>query len=436
MKNWIYSLALLVLGLGSAWAQDESKGIEFYKGSLEEALVKAGKENKLVFVDYYATWCVPCKKMEKLVFTDPKVGEYFNAKFVNLQLDAERPENVASAKRYKVEAFPTMVFIAPDGKLVSILTGYHDVNELLKSAKTVMGDILGVAQLYDLYRKDNKNLEIQQQILAMAPEFLMAQEGVEADKWSVRLNKLYKSYIKAKMGPQLINKEDYLIISNLGGDDAALKAEVVEFMNANLEDWRAAVGDAVAYYIIEYNDGQTETLAKEKKASYSEHLEKIRTIYKDAYAIAPESKLSPYEKTKLTTDALYHLYKDKDVKAYISAMQTYFDKMQQTATPNEYAKAAQELYAAAGSKLNKDAHQQAIMWLQEALKNQELSIMDKINYITMMGDSEKAMGAYDKAQAHYNQAYAESLQLTEMEMLQQMIQGRLGMRLAELELLR
>lgn len=436
MKKWFYSLVLSFVGLTMAFAQGEGKGIEFFKGTLEEALAKAGKENKLVFVDYYATWCVPCKKMEKMVFTDTKVGEYFNAKFVNLQLDAERPENTASAKKYKVEAFPTMVFIAPDGKLVSILTGYHGIEELLKSAKTVMGDIQGVAQLYSEYRKDNTNLDIQQQILRMTPEFLMAQEGVEADKWTVRLNKLYKSYIKAKMGPKLINKEDYLIISNLGGDDAALKQEIVDFMNTNLPAWREAVGDAVAYYIMEHNDAQIETLAKEKKASYSEHLEKIRTLYKDAYAVAPAAKLSPYEKSKLTSDALYNLYKAKDVKSYISAMQDYFAKMQETAQPSEYAKAAQELYVAVGDKLPKEAHQQAIAWLERALQNKDLSIMDRINFITMMGDSEKALTAYDKAQAHYNEAYAQSLQLTEMEMLQQMIQYRLRSRLAELELLR
>ncbi|MDO4707755.1 MAG: thioredoxin family protein [Porphyromonadaceae bacterium] len=436
MRKWVLSLAMSLSACLAVLGQGSKQGIQFFEGTLEEALVQAGKDNKLVFIDYYATWCVPCKKMDKLVFTDAKVGEYFNDKFINLQLDAEKPENKASAKLYKVEAFPTMVFVAPDGKLKSVLTGYHEASELLKAGKTVGGDLLGVSQLYDQYRKDSKNLDIQQQILIQAPDFLMAQEGIEADKWTVRLSRLYKSYIKAKKGPQLINKEDYIILSTLGGDDAALKEELVQFISDNLASWIAAVGNAPAYYVMEYNDAQIESLAKERKTSYTEYLEKIRTVYKDAYAIAPEAKLSPYSKAKLTADALYHLYKDKDAKVYIAAMRTYFDKMEGTATPNEYAKAAQELYVAIGDKLPKDVHREAIAWLEEALKGADITVMDRVNFVTMMGDSEKALGAYDKAQALYNQAYAESLQLTEMEMVQQMIQGRLRMRLAELELLR
>lgn len=436
MRKWILSLALSVLAILGASGQETKAGIQFFKGTLEEALAKASKENKLVFIDYYATWCVPCKKMDKLVFTDAKIGAYFNEKFVNLQLDAEKPEHKASAKRYKVEAFPTMVFIAPDGKLEAVITGYHEVDELLKAAKTVGGDLLGVTQLYDMYRKDNSNLDIQQQLLLQAPDFLMAQEGVEADKWSVRISKIFKAYIKAKKGPQLINPNDYIIFTTLGGDDNALKAELVQFITDNLSSWIEGVGKAPAYYVMEYNDALIEELAKDRKASYTEHLEKIRTVYKDAYAVAPEAKLAPYDKAKLTADALYHLYKDKDVKAYISAMQTYFAQMQGTAIPNEYAKAAQELYASIGDKLPKDAHKQAISWLEEALKGADVTLMDKINFVTMMGDSEKALGAYDKAQALYNQAYAESLQLADMEMVQQMIQGRLRMRLAELELLK
>ena len=54
----------------------------------------------------------------------------------------------------------------------------------------------------------------------------------------------------------------------------------------------------------------------------------------------------------------------------------------------------------------------------------------------MIGDSYKALENYSAAQAQYNLAYAESLQLVDMDMVQQMIQGKLKMRLAELDLLR
>ena len=65
-------------------------------------------------------------------------------------------------------------------------------------------------------------------------------------------------------------------------------------------------------------------------------------------------------------------------------MQDYFSKMEGTALPNEYAKAAQELYLALGAKVPQEAHKVSIEWLTNALKG-ENSITDKINYITMIG---------------------------------------------------
>ena len=80
----------------------------------------------------------------------------------------------------------------------------------------------------------------------------------------------------------LINKKDYLIISNLGGDDADEVARVVEYINSNLDAWIAAVGEPAAYYVIEKNDERMLDLVKKGDESYKTYLEKIRTDYKKA----------------------------------------------------------------------------------------------------------------------------------------------------------
>lgn len=66
------------------------QGINFFRGSFEEALKKAQQENKQIFVDVYTSWCGPCKMMAKEVFTRSDVGSFFNTHFVSLQLDAEK----------------------------------------------------------------------------------------------------------------------------------------------------------------------------------------------------------------------------------------------------------------------------------------------------------------------------------------------------------
>ena len=138
MKRYIYALVALLMFVSPLYAQENTTGISFFKGTFEEALVKAKQENKPLFVDFYAVWCVPCKKMAKTVFTQEAVGKYFNEHFISLQLDAEKGENVQIAKNYKVVAYPTVAFIAPDGKALSVNTGAMNADELMEQPRLLL----------------------------------------------------------------------------------------------------------------------------------------------------------------------------------------------------------------------------------------------------------------------------------------------------------
>ena len=64
-------------------------GIKFEKLTIKQGLEKAKKENKKFFIDVYATWCGPCKYLDKSVFTDQDLGDFMNENFVCLKLDGE-----------------------------------------------------------------------------------------------------------------------------------------------------------------------------------------------------------------------------------------------------------------------------------------------------------------------------------------------------------
>lgn len=71
--------------------QNESvKGIQFTQLEWKKILNKASKDEKLIFIDCYTTWCGPCKLMAKNVFTDSEVGHFFNEHFINVKLDMEK----------------------------------------------------------------------------------------------------------------------------------------------------------------------------------------------------------------------------------------------------------------------------------------------------------------------------------------------------------
>lgn len=96
----------------------QSKGINFLKSRWNDALSEAKKQNKLIFVDIYTTWCGPCKIMSNQVFVTDKVGEKFNQSFVNFKIDAEKGEGIELAQKYLITAYPTYLFVHHSGELV------------------------------------------------------------------------------------------------------------------------------------------------------------------------------------------------------------------------------------------------------------------------------------------------------------------------------
>lgn len=111
------------------------QGIKFENDTFTNILEKAKKENKLVFLDAYASWCGPCKLLEKNVFSKKEVGDFYNATFVNAHFDMEKGEGVDIARKYKIYSYPTLIFLNGNGDVVYKAAGYMPSEEFLKIGK-------------------------------------------------------------------------------------------------------------------------------------------------------------------------------------------------------------------------------------------------------------------------------------------------------------
>ena len=118
-----------------------SQGIEFFHGTMVEALDKAQKEDKIVFMDCFTEWCGPCKRMAATTFKEENVGQYFNANFINVKMDMEKGEGPELSSKYNVTAYPTYLFINPKGEVVHQGLGGMPGAEFIEVAKQAMGKV-------------------------------------------------------------------------------------------------------------------------------------------------------------------------------------------------------------------------------------------------------------------------------------------------------
>lgn len=133
MQRSIFS-TLLILFSFSVFGQ----GIDFVHVKWQEALLMAKEENKLLFVDSYAEWCGPCKRMAKNEFVKPEVGDVYNSNFINLKLDMESKNGRTFDSKYPVSAYPTMFFLDGDGNVVKKVKGGKKGDQLIAMAKSVI----------------------------------------------------------------------------------------------------------------------------------------------------------------------------------------------------------------------------------------------------------------------------------------------------------
>lgn len=107
---------------------------------LEQALADAKTQHKPVMLDFYADWCLACKKMDKDVFTNPQVKTAL-ANFILLRADVTKNDQVDQEleKSLKVVAPPTIVFFDQNGQEVKTarVVGEMNAKEFLQRVQVV-----------------------------------------------------------------------------------------------------------------------------------------------------------------------------------------------------------------------------------------------------------------------------------------------------------
>lgn len=106
-----------------------------FQTSIEIALAEASESGKLVMVEFYASWCHPCRWMEATTFRDPDVIALMERQFVPLKADIDKKEGFRLFEQFGVEVLPTTLVLDRNGKVIA------RSEEALSAAQLV--DLLG-----------------------------------------------------------------------------------------------------------------------------------------------------------------------------------------------------------------------------------------------------------------------------------------------------
>lgn len=197
-----FILGLLICLLSGA---AQAKGIAFEAEGWQAIKAKAKKENKLVFVDVYTVWCGPCKQMDKKIFSDDKVGEFYNANFIPVKIDAEKGEGVEFAREYGVRSFPTLLFFDGEGKQINRRNGgFSTPEKFIAFGKKTLDSEKEFASASSLYNQGKRDPKLILKYLSLLKERGLPTEEValtyfntmERESWIASENlKLIEKYL-------------------------------------------------------------------------------------------------------------------------------------------------------------------------------------------------------------------------------------------------
>jgi thiol:disulfide interchange protein len=94
-----------------------------WEDDLPSALERARSEGKPVLINFYADWCVWCKRLESTTFRDAKVATMLRDRVIPLSLNVEGNGRKLS-NEYRVDGLPTILVLDPDGREIGRIPGY------------------------------------------------------------------------------------------------------------------------------------------------------------------------------------------------------------------------------------------------------------------------------------------------------------------------
>lgn len=226
-KITLLALAAL-LGL-PGFAQTNFRNLTF-----DEAVAAAKAENKLVFMDFYTDWCGPCKEMMRSVFPQKSVGDFMNAHFVCIKLNAEK-EGKELAKQYKVKGYPTFVAVDTQKNVVLTKVGMAPADLFVSEIERMLDPDRTPERMEERYESGERTSKLIASYAAYLTETAYGQRGNRAN--GEKADKIVLDYFQGLTDAQRLLPENLFIYTGYARSTAD---EITRFMAAHRNEFDAS----------------------------------------------------------------------------------------------------------------------------------------------------------------------------------------------------
>lgn len=261
MKSLFTFFFLLFLPVFS-WGQ----GIIFQDGSWAEVKAMAKETGKPIFLDTYTTWCAPCKLMDKNLFPDKKVGQFYNANYLCYKMDIEKGDGIDFAKQYKIRSVPSLYFFSSDGKMIHKSVGRPiDTDSFIQIGKDALNPERRLQALTRKFQMGNRE-----------PDFLY-DYAVALHKAEEPAGEVVDLYLKTQDKADWPREKNWRLILNMVED---FESETFQYVAGNQEALRENAVDSLDLFLGRILKKSIRDVARGREADRREALEKtIRVAF-------------------------------------------------------------------------------------------------------------------------------------------------------------
>ena len=131
--RWTFGIVLVLSSLYLGIFSKEKAQIKWF--SYSDSMIKS--KDKPIIIDFYADWCISCRKVDKEIFERPEMKR-ISKRFIMIRVDltSQLPEQKRILNRFHIKGLPTILIISKDKTIR--LEGEISWQDFLKRIKKVL----------------------------------------------------------------------------------------------------------------------------------------------------------------------------------------------------------------------------------------------------------------------------------------------------------